>query len=168
MTKPPPELREFLYRHAPDIQSLALGLRQVVLEELAPCHEYIFHMQSKVVLLYGPTERVIKDAICFIGVFTRHVNLTFTHGVDLQDTSGLLEGGGKVMRYITVKKLPELDGPELRGFLRQARKCAGLKRRNARPSDEVVTRVKKASADRSESRSGWKRKRERSLLGHDV
>src|SRR5207244_885117 len=84
MTKPPPELLEFLYRHDPAVQSLALGLRKVVLEEMAPCHEYIFEMRSKVLekrskiaLVYGPTERVIKDGICIISVFTKHVNLGF-------------------------------------------------------------------------------------------
>src|SRR5438045_5736949 len=72
MTKPPPELLEFLYRYDPGIQSLALGLRRVIHEEMAPCHEYIFEMRSKVVLLYGATERVIATGICNIGVFARH------------------------------------------------------------------------------------------------
>jgi len=62
MTKPARELLEFLHRHNRPIQSLALGLRTVVLDEMAPCHEYIFHMRSKVVLLYGPSERVIATA----------------------------------------------------------------------------------------------------------
>ena len=71
MTKPPRELLEFMFRYDRAIQSLALGLRTVVLEEMAPCHEYIFAMRSKVVLLYGPTPRVIEDGICHINVFAR-------------------------------------------------------------------------------------------------
>jgi hypothetical protein len=141
--KPPPELLEFLYPYDRAVQSLALGLRSVVLEEMAPCHEYIFQMRSKVVLLYGPTERVIKDGICLVGVFTKHVNLGFMHGADLDDATGVLRGGGKAMRHITLKKLSELDRPEIREFLRQARKRAGLTRRRGRTVDEVVTRVKK-------------------------
>jgi len=151
--RPPPELLEFLYGYDPTVQSLALGLRKVVLEEMAPCHEYIFQMRSKVVLLYGPTERVIKDGICLIGVFTKHVNLAFMHGADLEDASGVLQGSGKAMRHIALKKLSELDRPEIRTFLRQARKRAGLKRRRRRTADEVVTRVKqKSSATR---RPAW-------------
>jgi hypothetical protein len=61
MTKPPRELLEFLHRYDPAVRSLALGVRTVVHEEMAPCHEYIFAMRSKVVLLYGVTERVIED-----------------------------------------------------------------------------------------------------------
>ncbi len=75
--KPPPELLEFLYQYDGRVQTLALGLRQVVHEEMAPCHEDIFAMRSKVVLLYSATERVIADGICNIAVFTRHVTLGF-------------------------------------------------------------------------------------------
>ena len=147
MTKPPPELREFLFRHDTSVQALALGLRTVVMEEMAPCHEYIFQMRSKVVLLYGPTQRIIKDAICFIGVFTKHANLTFTHGVDLKDPRGELQGSGKAMRYLTVKTLLDLERPGVRDFLRQARRQAGLKRRTPNTGFAVVTRVKNKSAN---------------------
>ena len=94
MKKPPHELLEFLYRYDPAIQSLALGLRKVALEEMAPGHEYIFEMRSKVVLLYGTTERVIKDCICGINVFVKHVTLTFHRGTDLEDAKGVLQGAG--------------------------------------------------------------------------
>jgi hypothetical protein len=145
MTNPPRELVEFLFRYDGAIQSLALGLRKVVHEEMAPCHEYIFEMRSKVVLLYGATERVIADGICNIGVFTRHVTLGFPHGADLEDRAGALQGTGKGMRHIRLEKLSDLDRPEIRRSLRQARKHAGLKRRRPGADDEVVTRVKQNS-----------------------
>jgi hypothetical protein len=140
--KHPPELLDFLYQYDRPVQTLALGLRQVVHEEMAPCHEYIFAMRSKVVLLYGATARVIADGICNISVFARHVTLGFPRGADLKDPAGVLQGTGKGMRHITVKKLSGLDRPEIRAFLRQARKHAGLKRRNPRTTAEVLTRVK--------------------------
>jgi hypothetical protein len=146
MTKPPPELLEFLHRYDPAVQSLALGLRKVVHEEMAPCHEYIFEMRSKVVLLYGATERVIADGICNIGVFARQVTLGFPRGTDLHDPAGVLQGTGKAMRHITLKRLSELDRPEIRAYLRQARKRAGLTRRRRRSADEVVTKVKQKSS----------------------
>ena len=143
--KPPPRLLEFLYRYDPGVQSLALGLRRVILEEMAPCHDYIFSMRSKVVLLYGPTERVIKDAICSIGVFRKHVTLAFHRGTDLDDARGILEGSGRFMRHISLRRLSDLDMPEVRAFLRQARKRAGLKRLRQRAAEGVVTRVKEKS-----------------------
>jgi hypothetical protein len=142
MDAPPRELLEFLYRYDRAVQTLALGLRTIIHEEMAPCHEYIFEMRSKVVLLYGATEHVIADGICNIGVFRKHVTLGFTRGVDLKDPAGTLQGSGKLMRHITVKRLSELDRPEIRALLRQARRHAGLKRRNRRTPAEVLTRVK--------------------------
>jgi hypothetical protein len=148
MTKPPPELLEFLYRYDPGVQLLALGLRKVVHEEMAPCHEYIFEMRSKVVLLYGATERVIADGMCNIGVFARHVTLGFPRGVDLEDPAGLLQGTGKAMRHIRLKTLSDLDRAEIRRYLRQARKRAGIQRRRHGTAAAVVTRVKPKSLAR--------------------
>jgi hypothetical protein len=146
MTKPPRELVEFLFRYDPAIQSLALGLRTIVHDEMAGCHEYIFEMRSKVVLLYGATEKVIADGICNIGIFRRHVTLGFPRGADLDDPAGVLQGAGKAMRHLTVVKLSDLDRREIRTFLRKARKHAGLKRRRQGMAEQVVTRVKQKSA----------------------
>ena len=142
MIKPPVELLEFLYRYDSPIQSLALALRKVVLDEMAPCHEYIFEMRSKVVLVYAATERVIADGICNIGVYRRHVLLGFFHGADLKDPRGLLEGSGKGMRHLSLRALSELERAEIRTFLRLARRHAGLSRPRRRTPDDVVTRVK--------------------------
>src|SRR5262245_26769941 len=118
MTNTPPELIEFLYRYHPAIQSLALGLRTVIHDETSPCHEYIFQMRSKVVLLYGPTERVIRDNACAIGVYRSRVLLSFRRGAALKDTKRVLEGSGKTFRHLTLKTTAELARPEIRAFLR--------------------------------------------------
>jgi hypothetical protein len=164
MFDPPTELRVFLSRYEEAVASLALGLRAVVLHELAPCHEYIFEMRSKVVLLYGASERVMADGICNIGVFRQHVTLTFVEGVDLEDPGRLLRGAGATMRHVRITSAADLERPELRTFLRQARALAN---QSAGPSagtsgrreqawghvqDGVTTRVKprsvKSVADR--------------------
>ena len=142
MTNPPRELLEFLHRHEPGVQAVALGLRKVVLEEMAPCHEYIFAMRSAIVLLYGPTDRVIEDCICMIVVYRKHANLQFTQGTELEDSYGVLQGTGRRMRHISVKRLSELDRPEIRAYLRQARKQAGLTRPRPRKAADVITVVK--------------------------
>src|SRR5262245_17358074 len=143
MSKPPPELIEFLHAYKPSVQSIGLGLRQVVLEEMAPCHEYIFPMRSKVVLLYGSSEKVIADCVCSIAIFSRHVTLVFHRGVDLTDKHHLLQGAGKALRHIRVEHLEELDRPELRTYLREARRRSPLRTRRRTNPDDVMTRVKK-------------------------
>jgi len=149
MIRPPGELLEFLHRYETGVQSLALGLRTVVHEELAPCHEYIFDIRSKVVLVYAATERIIADGICVIGVHARHATLMFHRGKSLDDPDGLLEGRGKAMRHLKLTRLSDLDRREIRTFLRQARKLAGIKRRRGDTAAEVVTKVKPRSAPKT-------------------
>src|SRR5438445_9722205 len=91
----PAELIEFLAKYDPAIHSLALGLRRLVLDAIAPCHEYIFRMRSKVVLLYGATPRIMADGICQIAIFRRHVTLVFPAGIDLDDPTQALRGTGR-------------------------------------------------------------------------
>ncbi len=157
MRQPPGELLEFLYRYDPAIQALTVRARELVVQELAPCHEYIFEMRSKVVLLYGATERVIADGICNIGVFRHHVTLGFPRGTDLRDPGGVLQGTGKAMRHIRLTAVKDLDRREIRTFLRQARTGAGLSRRRGQATRELVTRVKarSLSARPSRPRTAW-------------
>jgi hypothetical protein len=109
-------------------------------------------MRSKVMLLYGSTERVIADGICMIGVYRKHVTLGFSRGVELDDDRGFLEGTGKAMRHVRLRKLSDLEWPEIRRYLRKARRHAGLKRSRQPSIDGVVTRVKQSSSLRP---AGW-------------
>jgi hypothetical protein len=93
--------------------------------------------------LYAATEKVIRDNVCAIGVFSKHVTLGFRQGKDLKDPGERLEGAGKTWRHLRLKTLSDLDRAELRTFLRQARKLAGMKRRDRRHPGDVVTKVKK-------------------------
>jgi uncharacterized protein DUF1801 len=150
MSKPPPELIEFLHAYKPSVQSIGLGLRQLVLEEMAPCHEYIFAMRSKVVLLYGSSKKVLADCVCSIAIFSRHTTLIFHRGVDLTDSRHLLQGSGKALRHIRVEGLEDLDRPELREYLREARKRSPLRARRRTNPQDVETRIKKRATRRPE------------------
>ena len=141
---PPSELRALLARHDKDVQVLALGLRDLVIDVLAPCHEYAFQMRSKTVLLYGATSHAIEDNICNIAVLRQHVTLTFRHGAEFRDPGALLRGSGKIMRHLRIERPEDLCRAEFRDLLREARRHAeaeGLAahRRNDRT---VITRIK--------------------------
>lgn len=144
MIKPPDALLELLDRYDPPVRSLGLGLRELVLNELAPSHEYVFSMRSKLVLIYGSSERVLADGVCSVALFRQHVTLIFHHGVDLDDTSGLLRGSGKAIRHIRVECPEDLARPELKAYLRQARKLSDLRGIRSR-GKTVVTRFKASS-----------------------
>ncbi|MEP6570391.1 MAG: DUF1801 domain-containing protein [Acidobacteriota bacterium] len=121
--KPPAALIEFLDPYDRAVQKLALDLRALVLEELAPCHENIYDAYSAVAIGYGPTDR-LSDGIFHIAVYANGVNLGFNHGATLDDPSEILEGSGKQIRHIKIRTPSDLERPEIRAYIRRARKVA--------------------------------------------
>src|SRR5882672_11921166 len=109
---PPPELIRFLRPYDRAIQDLALKLRSLVLEEMAPCYENIYDAYSAVAIGYGTSER-LRDGIFHIAVYSKHVNLGFNDGATLSDPKGILEGKGNRIRHLTIKTRENLAGPQI-------------------------------------------------------
>ena len=117
--KPPAALIEFLKPYDCEVQKLALDLRALVLEEMAPCHENIYDAYSAVAIGYGPTNRV-SDGVFHIAVYAKGVNLGFNQGATLADPDGILEGNGKQIRHIKIRTPSDLARPEIRAYVRRA------------------------------------------------
>jgi hypothetical protein len=119
--RPPRKLTELLRRYDPRLTSVAYALRALILDEISPCHEHLFAQKNKVVLLFAATDHVIEDCICQIHVFAKYVELAFPRGVDLQDPGTLLQGSGKAFRHLKLTTRADVERPEIRAFLREAR-----------------------------------------------
>lgn len=120
---PPAALIKFLKPYDGAIQDLALSLRSLVLEEMAPCHENIYDAYNAVAIGYGPSDR-LKDGIFHIAVYSSHVNLGFNHGATLADSLDILKGTGKQIRHITFKAKEDVAQPEIRSYIRRALEVA--------------------------------------------
>ena len=120
---PPAALVKFLKPYDREVQKLALALRALVLDEMAPCHENIYDAYSAVAMGYGPTER-LSDGVFHIAVYAKGVNLGFNQGATLPDPDGILEGAGKQIRHIKIRTPSDLARPEIRAYVRRARKIA--------------------------------------------
>lgn len=120
---PPRALIKFLKPYGREIQDLALQLRALVLEEMAPCYENIYDAYSAVAIGYGTSDR-LKDGIFHIAVYSKHVNLGFNDGASLADPKGILQGSGNQIRHITIKTPEDITRPELRAYIRRARRSA--------------------------------------------
>ena len=118
---PPPDLKRFLRPYDREIQKLALGLRALMLEEMAPCYENIYDAYSAVAIGYGTSER-LGDGIFHVAVYSKHVNLGFNDGATLDDPKGILEGKGNRIRHISIKSESDLARPEIRAYIRRAKK----------------------------------------------
>ena len=119
----PAALQKFLKPYDPEIRDLALQLRALVLEEMAPCYENIYDAYSAVAIGYGSSER-LSDGILHIAVYSKHVNLGFNDGATLDDPKGILQGSGSRIRHITIKTPDDLNSPNIRAYVRRARKKA--------------------------------------------
>ena len=143
---PPASLRKFLKPYEPSVRDLALQLRALVLEEMAPCYENIYDAYSAVAIGYGTSERM-SDGIFHIAVYSQHVNLGFNDGASLDDPKGILQGSGNRIRHISIKTADDLKRSELRSYIRRARQQAlaeasTLGERPAKKPDGVVSIVK--------------------------
>ena len=143
---PPSDLKKFLRVYDPEVQRLALKLRALVLEEMAPCYENIYDAYSAVAIGYGTSDR-LRDGIFHIAVYSRHVNLGFNDGATLDDPKGILLGKGNQIRHITVKSVADLARPEIRAYIRRAKKKALAEARKLgepmpKKPDGVVSTVK--------------------------
>ncbi len=119
----PAALIKFFRPYDPEVRELALGLRALVLEEMAPCYENIYDAYSAVAIGYGSSDR-LRDGVFHIAVYSKHVNLGFNDGASLADPQGILLGAGNQIRHLTIKTPDDLARPEIRAYLKRARKFA--------------------------------------------
>ncbi len=123
MHPPPAALIKFLKPYDREIRKLALQLRALVLEEMAPCYENIYDAYSAVAIGYGTSDR-LRDGIFHVAVYSKHVNLGINDGAALADPKGILEGTGNQIRHITIKTPDDLARPEIRAYIKRARRFA--------------------------------------------
>jgi hypothetical protein len=67
-----------------------------------------------------------------IGTFTKHSALFFYRGRELDDRSGLLQGGGKEARFITLRTPADVDRPAVKRLVREAFKLETAAGRGAK------------------------------------
>ena len=66
----------------------------------------------------------LGDGILHLAVYSQHVNLGFNDGAALDDPKGILQGNGNRIRHITIKSESDLARPEIRAYIRRAKKKA--------------------------------------------
>jgi hypothetical protein len=61
-----------------------------------------------------------------IGTFADHSTLYFYRGRELDDGKGLLQGGGKEMRFITLRAATDVETTAVKQLVRQAFRLGGV------------------------------------------
>ena len=120
MGRPPDRrLLGYLSAYVPHVSSLALALREIVLEEAPDAIESIAKGYA-VAVGFSFTGKPMKDGFCHVVAYSTHVNLGFNRGAQLSDPAHLLKGTGKAIRHMTINTHEELDNPAIRRYLQAA------------------------------------------------
>jgi hypothetical protein len=119
---PSEELIRLLSQFDLSVGELALGLREIVLDEAPAAVEKLFRVYA-LVFWYSLTGKM-GDAFCQVVVYPKGVNLMFNRGAELNDPDGVLVGEGKIIRHIKVRRPEDLKNRHLRKFIRRALKHA--------------------------------------------
>ena len=117
MRKQTPQL-DFLSACNPAVASLALALREMLLEEAPDAVEKVFANHPSAVW-FGFSEKM-KDMFCYVAVASRHVNLGFCWGASLPDPNHMLEGDGKRMRHVKFRSEGDMERAFVRRYIRAA------------------------------------------------
>src|SRR5215472_9787663 len=116
---PDRRLLGYLAPYDPHVSSLALALREIVLEEAPEAMESIAKGYA-VAIGFSFTGKPMKDGFCHVVAYSGHVNLGFNRGSQLPDPARILKGTGKSIRHITIRNHDELDSPVIRRYLQAA------------------------------------------------
>lgn len=94
-----------------EMKNIARSTRQLILTTFPKVVEVVWVKQKNIG--YGIGIKKKTEHFCFIMPASKHVNLGFNYGAELDDPKCLLEGTGKLFRHIKIRKLPDLENPNL-------------------------------------------------------
>jgi hypothetical protein len=61
-----------------------------------------------------------RDLVLLVGTFQQHVSIEFWRGTTLRDPRHLLEGTGKNLRHVKLRRVAEATAPALVALIREA------------------------------------------------
>ncbi len=131
----PDEIDRFLAGYPPDVRQVAQEARTLV-ASIAPDAEETLKLGWKVVW-YGFGKKM-ADQFAVIMPTRNHVGLGFTHGSDLPDPRGRLEGTGKRMRHVKLRTPADVVDPAVADLLRAQVAMARPGKVAARPRPKVT------------------------------
>ncbi len=109
------EFENLLKTNTPEAQQLARELRELLGRLVPQAKEKIYPGWGVADFQLGGQRDFLS-----IGPQKKYVNLYFMRGSELPDPAGLLEGSGKSMRHVKIKKREDLQNPALKTLIETA------------------------------------------------
>lgn len=113
----PKDILQFLSAYKEEVFNHALILREIVLKNLPGVTEQLDIPAKMIAYAYG---QKYTELVCVIIPSKNGLKLGFNKGTTLPDPPGLLEGSGKISRYVTIKSEDNIKNPALTELLQAA------------------------------------------------
>src|SRR5262249_15873408 len=119
------DIESFLARYPPEVRDLALAARDFLAKALPGAEEILDESAKLLGYGYGPGD---KGLLCTLVLSKNGIKLGISHGSELPDPKQLMQGSGKVHRYVQLRTHNDLKQPGLKPLLKAA--LAAWKKRN--------------------------------------
>lgn len=150
------ELASFFARYPAAIAKLGKALRKKLQARLPGFNEivYVYESQGSLVISYSASENGY-EAVCTLALYEAEVKLFLAHGPQLAafDAKKLLQGSGKLVRYVELKSASDLDRAEIETLIAAALKLSNV-RSNPKAQRSLILKAdsqKKRAAARKPS-----------------
>ena len=114
---PNPEIEEFLSQYDEKVFQHAQKLRLLLITHLPDITEQLDLKAKMIAYCYG---QKYVELICVLIPSKKGLKLGFNRGIELPDPTGLLEGSGKISRYIPIKSADQIESPAITELLTKA------------------------------------------------
>ncbi len=122
------DVADHLKKMSPAVRPTVEAALRIVRAIAPKADEIAYRMEpprSKAMMWKIARYAVDGENVVGIGTFAKHSALFFYRGRELDDGSGLLEGGGKESRFITLREPSDVAKPAVKRMARKAFKLAG-------------------------------------------
>jgi hypothetical protein len=118
------EIDNFLAHYSEQVLSNALTIREIILKTLPEVQEQLDVPAKMIAYTYG--QKYI-EMVCTLIPSKKGLKLGFYKGTDLPDPEHLLEGNGKISRYVVITKKDDIKTNALTTLLKEAYKAYKLR-----------------------------------------
>jgi len=120
----PDQVEEFLENYDENVLKLAIELRKLLLTTLPGITEQLDLPARMIAYCYG---QKYADLVCVIIPSKKGLKLGFNRGTELSDPKKMLEGEGKLSRYVEIRSADTIKSDALITLVKEALKAYKLR-----------------------------------------
>jgi hypothetical protein len=115
---------KILSKYPEEVSALAIAARKLILKKLPKIIEIPDEKANMIAFGFANT---YKDMICTVILSKKGIKIGFNKGSELPDPAALLEGSGKVHKYVQINKANDLKDPALQQLINEGLKAWKLR-----------------------------------------